>query len=80
MKKSTIALISVIAVLVIIALSFIGIKNDLVTKEEAVSQKYADLDSTLQRRADLIPNLVNTVKGYVAHENEVIDKIESDRS
>ncbi len=79
MKKSTIALISVIAVLVIIALSFIGIKNDLVTKEEAVSQKYADLDSTLQRRADLIPNLVNTVKGYVAHENEVIDKITTAR-
>ena len=79
MKKSTIVLISVLAVVGIIILSLIGTYNGLVSKKEAVKTKYADLDVMLQRRADLIPNLVNTVKGYVAHENEVIDKITTAR-
>ena len=75
MKKSTIVLISVIAVIAIIVMSFIGTYNGLVSKKENITKQYSNLDVTLQRRADLIPNLVSTVKGYVAHENEVVDKV-----
>ena len=79
MKKSTIVLISVIAVIAILVLSFAGIYNGLVSKKENVTKQYSNLEVTLQRRADLIPNLVSTVKSYVAHENEVIDKVTTAR-
>lgn len=75
MKKSTIILLVVVGVILILVMSMVGSYNGLVSKKEAVTQKYSDLDTTLQRRADLIPNLVSTVKGFVAHENEVIDKV-----
>lgn len=75
MKKNSIILLVVLAILASIAIVFIGSYNGLVSKKEAVTQKYSDLDTTLQRRADLIPNLVSTVKGYTNHENEVIDKV-----
>ena len=75
MKKSTIILISVIAVILVIVMALVGTYNGLVSKKENITKQYSNLEVTLQRRADLIPNLVNTVKGYVAHENEVIDKV-----
>ncbi|MBQ9318858.1 MAG: LemA family protein [Bacilli bacterium] len=53
--------------------------NDLVTKQENVDSKLSNISVQLERRADLIPNLINTVKGYVNHENDVIDKITSAR-
>lgn len=49
--------------------------NSLQMKEEAVFKAWADIESTLQRRADLIPNLVATVKGYAAHEQETLQKV-----
>lgn len=49
--------------------------NTLQMKEEAVFKAWADIESTLQRRADLIPNLVATVKGYAAHEQETLQKV-----
>ena len=49
--------------------------NSLQTKEEAVFKAWADVESTLQRRADLIPNLVATVKGYAAHEKETLEAV-----
>lgn len=79
MKKNTIILISVIAVIAIIALSLIGTYNGLVSKKETVTKEFSNLDVMLQRRADLIPNLVNTVKGFTAHEDEVIDKVTTAR-
>lgn len=79
MKKSTIILFAIIGLLVILTVSMIGSYNGLVSKKETVTQKYSDLDIALQRRADLIPNLVNTVKGFTNHENEVIDKITTAR-
>jgi len=79
MKKSTIILCVVLGIFFLLTISMIGSYNGLVSKKEAVSQKYSDLDTTLQRRADLIPNLVNTVKGFTAHENEVIDKVTTAR-
>ena len=79
MKKSAIILLIVVAVIVAIATSFIGIHNDLATKREAVDNALSNIDTNLQRRADLIPNLVSTVKGYVKHEDEVIEKITTAR-
>ncbi len=79
MKKSSIILIAVIAIIALIVLSLIGTYNGLVSKKETVTNQMSNLDVMLQRRADLIPNLVNTVKGYTEHENEVIDKITKSR-
>ena len=52
----------------------------MMSKREAVDSKLSDLDVTLQRRCDLIPNLVNTVKGYASHETEIIDKVTEART
>lgn len=49
--------------------------NTLVEQEEVVAQKWADVQTQYQRRADLIPNLVNTVKGYAAHESETLQAV-----
>ena len=75
MKKSSIGTICVIAIIAIIAIMAIVGYNGMVSKREAVDSALSDLDVMLQRRSDLIPNLVSTVKGYTNHENEVIDKI-----
>lgn len=80
MKRSTIVWL-VIAVLVLIAIfSSVGSYNALVTLETNVDNKFSQIDVNLQRRADLIPNLVSTVKGYAAHEKEVITAIANARS
>jgi len=54
--------------------------NKLVEQEETVEQKWADVQTQYQRRADLIPNLVNTVKGYAAHESETLEAVVEARS
>ncbi|MBQ6084490.1 MAG: LemA family protein [Bacteroidales bacterium] len=65
MKKSTIITIVVVA---LVFLLFFGMYNGLVKKQEAVESQWAQVENVYQRRADLIPNLVETVKGYAAHE------------
>ncbi len=74
----------VIAVLVVVALifagQFIGIRNDLVTRKEAVTAAWSQVDVALQRRADLIPNLVETVKGFAKHEEKAIGDVASARA
>lgn len=80
MKKSSIGLICVIVVIGIIAIAIIGGYNGLVSKQENVESALSDLDVMLQRRADLIPNLVSTVKGYASHENEIISKVTEART
>lgn len=80
MKKSSIGTIAIIAIIVIIAIMAIAGYNGMVSKKEAVDSALSDLDVMIQRRADLIPNLVSTVKGYTNHENEVIDKITEARA
>ena len=72
MKKSTWIILGVIAVVVIWA---IGSYNGLVTKDEKVSEAWANVETVYQRRADLIPNLVSTVKGYAAHEQETLQSV-----
>lgn len=54
--------------------------NTLQMKEEAVNRAWADIEANLQRRADLIPNLVETVKGYAKHENETLTQVTEARS
>lgn len=77
MKKSTIILIAVIAAIAIWAISGY---NGLVTMDEKVSGEWANVEAQYQRRADLIPNLVNTVKGYAKHEQETLEGVITARS
>ena len=68
MKKSSIVLISIIAIVVIIAGTLIGSYNGIVVKREEVESASSTISTYLQRRADLIPNFVATVKGYSDYE------------
>ncbi|QJD87018.1 LemA family protein [Cohnella herbarum] len=80
MKRSTITWIVVAALVLIVVMSTVGSYNRLVSSETAVDNKEAQIDTQLQRREDVIPNLVNTVKGYAAHEKEVFQAIADARS
>jgi LemA protein len=80
MKKSTITLIVVIGIIVIMVMSSISSYNNLVTMEENVDAQWSQVENVYQRRADLIPNLVNTVKGYAKHERETLEGVIEARS
>ena len=60
--------------------AFVSRRNEMVTQKEAIKGAWAEVDNVIQRRADLIPNLVNTVKGYASHEQKVFDDIASARA
>lgn len=77
MKKSSIIIIAVIAIVAIWAVSGY---NGMVNKEETVSNAWANVEAAYQRRADLIPQLVNTVKGYANHEKSTLDAVVSART
>lgn len=79
MKKTWI-IITVILVIAIAVVYSISSYNSLVSQEESVSTAWSNVENQYQRRADLIPNLVNTVKGYAAHEKETLDAVVSARS
>ena len=80
MKKGTIILILIIAVLAVVILPAVSSYNRLVALSEDVETALSQIDNQLQRRNDLIPNLVNTVKGYAAHEEEIFTRIADARS
>ena len=77
-NKNTIILI--VGVVVLIVFWFIGKYNGLVNKEENVNSKWAQVENVYQRRADLIPNLVATVKGYAEHEQQVLTDVVAARA
>ncbi len=77
MKKSLWIALAVVAVLVVWGYT---IYNGLVEKEEAVHSAWSNVETQYQRRADLIPNLVNTVKGYAAHEKQTLSAVVEARS
>ncbi len=81
-KQKKLLIIAVIVVLVIlIPYSYLkGTYNSLVTMDEGVKAAWAQVENQLQRRYDLIPNLVETVKGYAAHEKEVFLKVTEARA
>ena len=74
------ALLIIIAIVVVLAFWIIGVYNSLVKLRNKVSNAFAQIDSQLQRRFDLIPNLVETVKGYAGHEEKVFLDVAAARS
>jgi LemA protein len=73
-------LIVLLIIIILLVIIFIGIYNGLVVKRTRVDNGWAQIDVQLKRRYDLIPNLVETVKGYAAHEKEVFEKVAELRS
>ena len=80
MKKGTKILIGVIAVIAVIAIWMVSVNNKMVTREEAVTNAWSQVENQYQRRSDLIPNLVNTVKGYAEHESSTLEGVIAARS
>lgn len=75
-KKIIIGVVAaVVAIAIIITASIISTRNTLATMQEEIAGAEANIDTCLQRRADLIPNLVETVKSFAAHETEVFDSV-----
>jgi LemA protein len=70
----TIAIIVVVAIVVIAVLYFIGKRNSIIAARNRVDESWSGIDIQLKRRHDLVPNLVETVKGYATHESEVFEK------
>ena len=76
-SKSTMIFIGIIVVIVLWAISGY---NSLVNMDEGVTNKWSNVETQYQRRADLIPNLVNTVKGYAKHEQQTLEAVMQARS
>ena len=74
------ALVSILMVVVLAIGSVFGFYNGMVSARENVDSKWSQVDNQLQRRSDLIPNLVNTVKGYASHEKEVFQSVSDARA
>lgn len=80
MKRRTVIWLGAAAVVLLLIFVFIGSYNGLVSAETEAQSKAATVDTMLKRRADLIPNLVSTVKGYAAHETEIFTEIANARA
>ena len=84
MKKNTIILLSVLGGIILLAILLVGwgtgLYNSLVKSDEGVNQAWAQVQNQYQRRVDLIPNLVEVVKGYATHEKEVFEKVAEARA
>ncbi len=84
MQRKTIVILIIVGIILFIGLSLIawatGMYNSLVKMDESVNQAWAQVQNQYQRRLDLIPNLVETVKGYAAHESQVFTDVAEARA
>src|SRR5205823_11763507 len=80
MKNALIVLVVLLVVALLLGSSFVSRRNQMVVKREAVNAAWSQVDIVLQRRADLIPNLVETVKGFAAQEQTVFRDIANARA
>ncbi len=80
MKRKTIILIVLVLLVVLLASNVIGSYNELVALKENAVTSFQNIDTQLQRRADLIPNLVNTVKGFTEQEQNIVDSVTEARA
>jgi LemA protein len=80
MKKGLIGLVVAVVLIGLVAMSFISAKNSMALKSNGVDAAFSEIDVNLQRRADLIPNLVASVKGYAKVETDILTKIAEARS
>jgi LemA protein len=80
MKVGLIVLGVVVLIALILGSTLMGDRNDLVTEREGIKGAFSQVDTDLQRRNDLIPNLVETVKGMASHEQSVIDSVTKARA
>ena len=79
--KSGLLVLGIVAVVLVAGFGWgVGVNNDLVTREQAVNEKWAQVQNVYQRRADLIPNLVETVKGFAAQERTVLEEVTKARA
>lgn len=74
------AFIVLLVIIVVVVLGLVGIYNKLVSLRVRAENAWSDIDVQLKRRADLVPNLVNTVKGYATHERETLDSVTQARA
>jgi len=74
------AFIVLLVILVVVVLALVGLYNRLVSLRVRAENAWSDIDVQLKRRADLVPNLVSTVKGYAAHERETLDAVTQART
>ena len=83
-KKQLKGCLGAVGLLVIIAIAFylygIGVYNNMVSMDESVKEKWSQVENVYQRRLDLIPNLVETVKGYAAHEKDTFTEVTEARA
>ncbi len=81
-KMSTGAIVGIViaGILILGGIWGVGCYNNLVVLKENVDSQYSNIDVQLQRRSDLIPNLVNTVKGYTSHESQVLSEVSQSRA
>ena len=76
----SIALIVILVIVVVLVVAVIGLYNNLVKLRNMVDNAWAQIDVQLQRRLDLIPNLVETVKGYASHERGTLEEVTQART
>ena len=80
MKKNWIIIAVIVIIIIVIYSTFKGSYNNMVKYNESIESQWAQVENVYQRRADLIPNLVNTVKGYAEHEKQTLTDVISARA
>lgn len=80
MNKGLLTVLIIVGIIAVFAMTMVGGYNNLVTLNENIDGKWSQVNNQLQRRADLIPNLVQTVKGYAAHEESILKSLADARS